>query len=672
MIEEVNKIEHYIETQALPQIIVRGEQLARIIDNFGQPTIELNTQRATFRIMGTYFYTVTIENFLDEPQSKCTCPYDKGGLCKHQVAALLYLKDYLKKNSHKIMVPPLQRSRDQRMLEKRNTSEPYLLKEYQPLSNQVIYDHTHPFPNYYSNNLEVLDFDHQDQTVHFDLFEASIFQKKSEKIYRVSFTKTDAGLSTVCTCNQETEKLCSHQITALWYILEELGRDFFAILNPNYVEQRFAEWADQTGIERELIRDYFDFDIQSRQFVPKPSAVGLVRFDEARIERLEQRLQPEALKHRSLGLPSSRVHNERAVVPGYVFSFEDPSVVQIIPITGVPTGTPWLKYITEYSSKNVPLQWEDSDEEITGIIKDMNQLRSETWRDNRNPLRETGIQFQQSYYKKLQRLFGLMAGKEYLYYRPAEHSGKIKRSHIFPLELSPQRAELFFELTEEEIFYTLECRLQLGEDIMNLSDPKVDRLAALPFFSLILHQDTLHLPHSLQQAYTLHQLKEEQMVFKCVKRDFPIFFEQIVQLLAKSYPVHLKPLRDMEQREVALQVQSKQLYITELSNLILFKPVIAYDHDLVINIKEQRSPLQREGNTIISYRRDAAVERDYLDFLRSLHPDFAKQRFGEYFHLPYTALNKNTWFFRVFEQFTERDIEVFGVNDLKNISYSPQ
>ena len=97
MIKEVHQIELYIEKNSKPKVRTKGEQIARVIDHFGVPSIEMNNQVATFRIMGTYFYTVQINNFLGEISSSCTCPYDWGGLCKHQVASLIYLSDYLKK-----------------------------------------------------------------------------------------------------------------------------------------------------------------------------------------------------------------------------------------------------------------------------------------------------------------------------------------------------------------------------------------------------------------------------------------------------------------------------------------------------------------------------------------------------------------------------------------------
>jgi non-specific serine/threonine protein kinase len=46
-------------------------------------------------------YKVNIYNFLDEDKInlRCQCPYDMGDICKHEVAALLYLQEELTKEN---------------------------------------------------------------------------------------------------------------------------------------------------------------------------------------------------------------------------------------------------------------------------------------------------------------------------------------------------------------------------------------------------------------------------------------------------------------------------------------------------------------------------------------------------------------------------------------------
>lgn len=671
MIQEVENIEAYIEEKSDEEVRIEGQQMSKVIDNFGAPNIEISSQMASFRIMGTYFYTVTVRNFLSNIHTDCTCPDEREGLCKHEVAVLIYLSDYLKKNSHKLFTPSLPKSNNRRIMGKRNSSEPYIIKDYQNINTQTIFDHTYPFRPSRSNGTEVINFEHRNQTVTFELMEKSIYRKKAEKTYKTSFTKSANGLVTKCNCKTETERLCTHQVSSLWYIIQKLGGDFFEILQPNYVKDRFRQWAEKTGISQEAITDYYTFDIKTRKFVPKAKALGLVQFNTEGDEQIGQKLNPATLKNDSYVLPTAMSVNEKSVVPGYVFSFEDPTQVKLIPITGVPLDDVWLKYISEFSQKTLPLQWDDADDEIIAIIGELEKLGAETWQSGRNPKLEKGIKFHKSYYKKLNRLFVLMEGKEYLFYRPAHFSGKIKRSQLTPLNLSNLKAELFFEIGEADIFYTLESKLKIGDKTMNLSHPDLALEDALPFFSLVLHKNTLYLHQSLQQAYTLHELKEDKPVFKCIKRDFPLFFEQIVTPLAQSYPMDFSQFTAMEKEVIALQAEKRQLYISELSNFILFKPVVQYDHGQQVNVRSQNTLVAKNENHLIIYQRDQGLEKAYENFMEGLHPEFKKQRFSEFFFLPYTSLQKNNWFFKVFEKFTEENIEVFGISDLKNISYSP-
>ena len=132
----LNKIEEYINRNAYDKVKTKGKSIAKTLDRFGTPSIDVENNVATFRIMGTRFYTVTINNFLDHITSDCTCPYDWGGICKHQVGALLYLKKHLEKSGG---LPNAKRSFQPsapipRRVKKRRADKPYLLQNYNPIT----------------------------------------------------------------------------------------------------------------------------------------------------------------------------------------------------------------------------------------------------------------------------------------------------------------------------------------------------------------------------------------------------------------------------------------------------------------------------------------------------------------------------------------------------------
>ena len=682
MVEKINKIQKYINDSSNQEVLDRGTRIAKTINNFGKPTIDISTQVATFRIMGTYFYTVEIRNFLGDLECKCSCSSEWEGLCEHEVAALQYLRDYLTENPYEVAVKSFKKEKVFRPSKTRKATDPYLIRNFQPFTQQTIFENMDSYTAHRSNTIKVFDFQHSGSTLHFEVKENIYYLNQRAKPYRISFIRKKTGLETSCSCGSETLKLCTHQSALLWHIYQQLGADFFEILEPDYLEKRYEKLAEETGIPYESIKEYYSFDIRTRTFIAKSKAVGLVSFNGPQQTVIKEKLRQSIFKKDIFALPVNAFENEKSIAAGFVFSFEDPLALSIIPVTGTPSDSPWLKYMNEYSVNNIPLNLDDRDESILSLLAAVNQRTQELWESRYDLNSNVGAGLQKYYYQKLPQFFALMKDKPFVYYRPAQFSGKIKKNNITPVKISIDRAILFFELIEEDLFYTLEAKLRLGDLIVNLSDPKLDLMDVLPSFSLVLFQDTLYLQKSLQQAYTIHELKgtgnrpgtnarPNRPVYKCIKKDFESFFEQIVLPISKNYPIELDKVKEFDYQEIALEPQRRQLYISELSNFILFKPVVAYNHDLNINIRESNKLIERKENIVTIFKRDEAYEETFLEFLINLHPEFEKQRFNEYFFLPYTEMTRKSWFFGAFEKFTEEGIEVFGINDLKTIQYSP-
>ncbi len=682
MVEKINRLEKYIVDSSNVEVRDRGKRMAITIDKFGKPTINVATQEATFRIMGTYFYTVEIKNFLDDVECKCSCKSEWEGLCEHQVASLYYLAKYLKENPFEVAAKTFKKETVFRPTKLRKASDPYLIRNFKPFTQQTIFENMDSYTTHRSNAIKVYDFQHSGATLYFEIKENLYYLNQRAKPYRVKFVRKKTGLETTCSCGAESSKLCTHQSALLWHIYQQLGADFFDILEPDYLEKRYKELADQTGISVDSIQDYYSFDIKNRSFVAKSKAVGLVIFKDGQAPVIEAKLKQSIFKKDTFSLPISSFENEKSIAAGFVFSFEDTLGLSIIPITGTPSDSPWLKYINEYSVSNIPLNLDERDETLLSLIAAVKQRTTELWDNRFDLLSDAGAGLQKYYFQKLPQFFSLLKEKPFIYYRPSQFSGKVKKNTITPVTISDHRATLFFELIEEDIFYTLQAKLRLGDIVLNLSDPKLDLSDVLPSFSLVVFKDTLYLQKSLQQSYTIHELKgttkrpgtvtkSNKPVYKCIKKDFANFFEQIVLPISKNYPIEFDQMKDIENEIIALEPQGRQLYISELSNFILFKPVVAYDRGMNINIREANRMLERNGNQITTFQRDKNYEDAYLEFFINLHPEFEKQRFNEFFFLPFTEMTRNNWFFNIFEQFTEEGIQVFGINDLKTIQYSP-
>ncbi|NQX86921.1 MAG: hypothetical protein HRT67_13660 [Flavobacteriaceae bacterium] len=60
-------------------------------------TLDTNSYSFSYKGSERQPYTINISTDSNGIISSCTCPYDYEGICKHEIAALLYIKDTLLK-----------------------------------------------------------------------------------------------------------------------------------------------------------------------------------------------------------------------------------------------------------------------------------------------------------------------------------------------------------------------------------------------------------------------------------------------------------------------------------------------------------------------------------------------------------------------------------------------
>ena len=97
-----DKLDKFLKGNSLPKVHNRGVQLFQSkacklesiqLEGVGEAKYRVKSES------GPLLYQVEIKNWNDSIiRTKCNCEYDWGGICKHRVAALLTLKEYIKTN----------------------------------------------------------------------------------------------------------------------------------------------------------------------------------------------------------------------------------------------------------------------------------------------------------------------------------------------------------------------------------------------------------------------------------------------------------------------------------------------------------------------------------------------------------------------------------------------
>ena len=669
----LKNIETFINQHAHDRVLEKGRNIAKTLDRFGTPSIDLENDEATFRIMGTRFYTVTINKFTDNIASDCTCPYDWGGICKHQVGALLYLKQHLESSgsllrSQKSFKPSAPVAR---RIKKRKASDPFLLQNYNPLTYNWLNKQIDHYMMHRAHQFSLEHVKLNGRTVSFIAAEKVAYYRKKSEQHSITFTETENGLKTSCSCGQVVDNLCPHQVAILSTIMNIYGEDFFKVLDPAYIKKQKEEVTLMTGIPIDRVSEYFDFKVATQKFEANKQANGLMSFNPVK-EKFTTEQMETILKKEKLQLEVPLLDNEKATHLAYIFTFSNPLVLKLTPITGVPDGLNAFKYIKEYISTNPPLQIDDIDEQVLGIIAELDDFNAEYHNSKGELKTEADINAQKFYHKKLTKIFELFQNEKPAFYRIGDSLEKIKKSGLTFVKLSPKKAILSFEMGEEDLFFFLKSKLTIGDELIDLSLLEDKDLAQVfPFYGMVRWNGYLYQHHNLIQAQASYELARVTPVLKIVKKDFAAFFRSVITPLSESFHIDSSSMTQIAQNSIQLSPNEKQLYITELANFIIFKPIVQYDHNIQANPRINNSIVAYDSETITTYKRDEEYEKAFESFLVTLHPEFESQLFGEFFFLPFTELKRNNWFFNIFEKITEAQINVFGINELKTIQYSP-
>jgi hypothetical protein len=78
--------------------------------------------------------------------------------------------------------------------------------------------------------------------------------------------------------------------------------------------------------------------------------------------------------------------------------------------------------------------------------------------------------------------------------------------------------------------------------------------------------------------------------------------------------------------------------------------------------------VEEDGHQLLI--RNTDEELDFVDYVRSLHPQFKLQSYQPYFLLPFEDVMKNQWFINFSKDLMSHDIKMIGFNDLKRFKYN--
>lgn len=681
--EEVGQ---FIKDNASSTVQSRGKSVFNTPGGIINANIDYHKSLASFLVQGTFNYRVQIQGFKRPIITSCSCPYNWGGLCKHEVAALLFLQEELMQKTEDepvaIMNELAKKNYSNRpvITPRRRASTPYLIPDYLPLTVNQILSHTDLNALNRFSGLEKMRFHYENGKLTISAQEMVYWRyAERNKTFKISCEDENDELKVSCSCDKKVVGICVHAAFVLQEIAKEKGRDFLAFLKPDFVEKKYLQKVEETGISREEIENYFVYNAPKERFDKTLKAKGLLLFNEDSGETSSPVLQ--IINKKKDGWLHALKNNEKSQNIGFVLNVRSYDFLNIIPITGTITDDHWLKYIKNYSYSNTPLYLNQSDKEALARTEEVNNWL-EYLETNYLDVSE-GSDYKKTSFDKVNELLLTLADKRYIYIIDNQYQGaaygfnenkNVKKSDLKPVEVASSPLELFFELVEDDIFFELKIGLKDDTEVV-LSPEEIDSIGINEVFVstyAINNRNTLH-PHiSLSQAELLGQLLATDSGLKCLKKEFTAFFQTVLQPLGRQYQIaYNESIVDFKVEEVELTPIARELYISEADQFIVFRPVVKYDHQQSIGLQETGILQQKKDETILMYLRNEEYEHQYFQLFKDLHPSFVGQESEDFFYLPFHEVLKDNWFFDVFDFLNKKHIDVFGIDQLKQLKYSP-
>ena len=596
-------------------------------------------------------YRIQVFQNIKTVVSTCSCPYDFGGLCKHQVAALDYI---LKEGSAKSQKTSKTKTSIEIKLEENHQIplEAIHLLNAQAKQPKSSYGYTETIRK---NKMEIQKYAKASiKTAYLDWPAA-----KQNFIYDAKKNL----LSASCSCKTKEDQICAHLGAGLEKIVKTYGDSVF---DPRYLEDSIEEYLEEYGMSvEEDYQQFFSFSVDERGFHVKEKIKNIVPSLAYAQKKFLPVINQEAKDSFFVNHSSEKPNQTHGI--GFCLEYSDSGK------TDFPHFYPFVakfkKNTKEFASSFQLIDKENLFEKLKGFSK----------KDRKFVL--TVLEFQQSnetffrnfnlkYFKESSQLFlkVIKASKNYQLFQSDPYKNLVKKN-LTPLQLSETKAELIYRLVEKTKFYNLKPYLKIGDEYV---DPTSQNYKITPYY--IENKQQLY-PYKNREAFLYLDRFVKQGELNFQKKHKAQLYEEILAPLAEKFEVEtnifkeskpkskLKPKANKEQTE---NLPQKQLYLSDYEGeVILFKPGIQYEEKLILLHSKERRFNQKTQQFL---PRDESVENNFLEELQEMHPSFEQQE--PPFFLTPEQLIEDQWLLKASEKMRHQEIEVFGANNLKSFKYS--
>lgn len=686
----MSRIQKFIDKNASLAIHQRAKE---IIQSNLIHSINYNPQLKLIQasVIGNEMYSVIIDLSLKKKiNTNCNCPYDWGGLCKHVVAILMKYEE--KKELYEVADNEDEEDEEE-YLEYEEFEEddefddddndgneeelpPAIIKEYEELSAQSIKQLSNQGTLYKAKSMidqvEIDDYDGESM-INFMVEDRSSYYYPTDAY--VSFSLTDKGLEAECNCSEHFS-FCSHILAVLLFTsIKQDNPSFFLFLDKKYRKEHMMLYASKYGItgikdiEKVLELKHDEHQLYYN-FIDKYE--GLQPVEAEQLERkkmflLQGRKKLTDIEHFLPGPILEEDAEEHGF--GVIFTLDKPNDNQLKGVHCMSArlnrkGDKMISLFNYIELEDHP-DLSSNHKQILETASKLNKCVGDS-QDRMQGLHDT--------FAHLKELFHHLDDETHLFIREninwhVGYHDKLKKGDLKPIEGSKIPFYIEFDVECDEDFIMLIPYFIFGASRVKISKEIISACHFDYFFANF--NNKLFLAKDIATISTLLSLIDEP-IQKMVLPHRELFMKEIVLPLTENFEVNFTPSTKTKQTFIESTSMKKKLYISGIGQFVLFKPYVKYTDDIEINILTNGTHVAVKENTIQKLQRDESVENEFYQLMKSLHPKLNKQFPEEFFHLEEKDMLKDHWFFSAFDQLSEADVEVLGLNEPKNFNYNPK
>ncbi|MBK8625111.1 MAG: hypothetical protein IPN86_06000 [Saprospiraceae bacterium] len=182
---------------------------------------------------------------------------------------------------------------------------------------------------------------------------------------------------------------------------------------------------------------------------------------------------------------------------------------------------------------------------------------------------------------------------------------------------------------------------------------------------LIYHKDHLYLNKREDLANFLASMPKGILNFPAKFADKVM--KDVLQPLNRLYGVIIPESLSIKVKEVPL---IPAVHLREFQDkFLMIAPKFHYDSK-VIDMLDVTDHYFKEDDMEQLLLRNTEHEDAFVDYIKSMHPQFKLQNYQPYFLLPFEDVMKNQWFITLSKELMNQDIKMVGFNDLKKFKYN--